>query len=311
MKYLKLIRYKNLLMLAFMQVLFRYAFLKQQDIPLALADWQYGLLVLSTVLLAAAGYVINNIYDVATDTINKPQDVVIGKGISETAAFNIYIGLNVTGVAIGFVLANIILRPTFASLFILIASLLYFYSTTLKSIMILGNFVVAALLAISVLIIGVFDLFPATTLENKAQMASFFSILTDYALFAFMINFIREIVKDIEDMDGDYNQGMNTLPIAIGKNRAAKIALGFAIIPFILCLLYINKYFFENNLLIVTFYTFVFVLAPLLYFIVKIFSAKTQKDFHHLSTVLKLILFFGILSILIISLNHQYLQNHA
>ncbi len=298
-------------MLAFMQVLFRYAFLKQQDIPLALADWQYGLLVLSTVLIAAAGYVINNIYDVATDTINKPQDVVVGKGISETAAYNIYIGLNVTGVAIGFVLSNIIMRPTFASLFILIASLLYFYSTTLKSIMLLGNFVVAALLSVSVLIIGVFDIFPATTPENQAQMASYFSILTDYALFAFMINFLREIIKDIEDMDGDYNQGMNTLPIAIGKSRAAKIALAVAIIPFILSLLYIKKYFFENNLLIVTLYSFAFVLAPLLYFIVKIFSAKSQKDFHHLSTVLKLILLFGILSILVISLNHQYLQNHA
>lgn len=293
-------------MLAFMQVLFRYAFLKQQDVPLALADWQYGLLVLSTVLLAAAGYVINNIYDVATDTINKPQDVVIGKGISETRAYNIYIGLNVTGVALGFYLSNVIMRPMFSSLFIFIASFLYFYATNLKQIMILGNFVVALLLSISVLIIGVFDLFPATTTENQAQMASLFSILVDYALFAFMINFVREIVKDIEDMDGDYNQGMNTLPIAIGKSRATKIALGFAIIPFILSLLYINKYFFENNLLIVTFYTFVFVLAPLLYFIVKIFSAKTKKDFHHLSTILKLILFFGILSILVISLNHQY-----
>ena len=88
-------------MLAFMQVLFRYAFLKQQNIPLALADWQYGLLVLSTVLLAAAGYVINNIYDVATDTINKPEDVVIGKGISETAGYNIYVALNIAGVALG------------------------------------------------------------------------------------------------------------------------------------------------------------------------------------------------------------------
>ncbi|WP_073410445.1 geranylgeranylglycerol-phosphate geranylgeranyltransferase [Flavobacterium johnsoniae] len=306
MKYLKLIRYKNLLMLAFMQVLFRYAFLKQQDIPLALADWQYGLLVLSTVLLAAAGYVINNIFDVPTDTINKPQNVVVGKGISETRAYNIYIGLNITGVALGFYLSNVIMRPMFASLFIFIASLLYFYATNLKQIMILGNFVVALLLSISVLIIGVFDLFPATTTENQAQMASLFSILVDYALFAFMINFVREIVKDIEDMDGDYNQGMNTLPIAIGKNRAAKIALGFTIIPFILSLLYINKYFFQNNLLIVTFYTFVFVLAPLLYFIVKIFDAKTKKDFHHLSIILKLILFFGILSILVISLNHQY-----
>ncbi|KFF04684.1 prenyltransferase [Flavobacterium reichenbachii] len=293
-------------MLAFMQLLFRYAFFKQQNVPLALADWQYGLLVLSTVFLAAAGYVINNIYDVATDSINKPNDVVVGKGISETTAYNIYIGLNVTGVALGFVLSNIILRPTFASLFILIAALLYFYSTTLKQIMVLGNFVVAALLSISVLIIGIFDIFPATSSENQTQMAALFSILLDYALFAFMINFIREIVKDIEDVDGDYNQGMNTLPIAIGKNRAAKIALGFAIISFIVSLLYINTYFFKNNLLIVTFYAFAFVLAPLLYFIVKIFTAKSQKDFHHLSTVLKLILLFGILSILVITLNIKY-----
>ncbi|MHC0445099.1 geranylgeranylglycerol-phosphate geranylgeranyltransferase [Flavobacterium sp. 3-218] len=306
MKFLNLIRYKNLLMLAFMQLLFRYAFLKQQEVPLALADWQYGLLVLSTVLLAAAGYVINNIYDVGTDTINKPNDVVVGKGISETAAYNIYIGLNISGVAIGFILSNIIMRPTFASLFILIASLLYFYATTLKQIMILGNFVVALLLAASVLIIGVFDLFPATTGENQAQMASLFSILTDYALFAFMINFIREIVKDIEDVNGDYNMGFNTLPVAIGVNRAAKIALGFAIVAFIMCGLYCNTYFMQNKLYIAVFYAFITVLAPLLYFIVKIFSAKSQKDFHHLSSILKLILFFGILSILVIALNIKY-----
>ncbi|MBF4467378.1 geranylgeranylglycerol-phosphate geranylgeranyltransferase [Flavobacterium sp. LC2016-12] len=306
MKYLKLIRYQNLLMLAFMQLLFRYSFLKLQDIPLALTDWQYGLLVLSTVLLAAAGYVINNIFDVASDTINKPNDVVIGKGIPETQAYNIYFGLNVAGVALGFYLSNVIMRPGFATIFILIASLLYFYSTTLKQIMLLGNFVVALLLALSVIIIGVFDIFPATNAENQAQMASLFSILIDYALFAFMINFIREIVKDIEDVNGDYNQGMNTLPIAIGISRAAKIALGFAIIPFILSLLYINKYFMENDLLIVTLYAFAFVLAPLLYFIVKIFGAKSQKEFQHLSTVLKLILLFGILSILVINLNIKY-----
>lgn len=306
MKYFKLVRYQNLLMLAFMQVLFRYAFLKQQNVPLALTDWQYGLLVLSTVLLAAAGYVINDIFDIPTDMINKPNKVIIGKGISETRAYNIYIGLNITGVAIGFYLSNVILRPSFATIFILIASLLYFYSTSLKQIMILGNFIVALLLALSVIIIGVFDLFPAIDAENQAQMASLFSILIDYALFAFMINFIREIVKDIEDVNGDYNQVMNTLPIAIGISRAAKIALGFAIIPFILSLLYINTYFMQNKLYIATIYGFVFVLAPLLYFIVKIFSAKSQKEFHHLSTVLKLILLFGILSILIITLNIKY-----
>ncbi|EJL60470.1 4-hydroxybenzoate polyprenyltransferase-like prenyltransferase [Flavobacterium sp. CF136] len=293
-------------MLAFMQVLFRYSFLKQQNIPLALSDWQYGLLVLSTVLIAAAGYVINNIFDVETDRINKPNDVIIGRGISETNGYNIYIALNITGVAIGFYLSNVIQRPGFATIFIFIASLLYFYSTTLKQIMILGNLVVAFLLAISVVIIGVFDIFPAMAAENKAQMASLFSILTDYALFAFMINFIREIVKDIEDVDGDYNQGMNTLPIAIGISRTAKIVFVISVIPFVLLLLYIKNYFVENGLFIATLYSFILVLAPLLYFIIKIFTAKTKKDFHHLSTVLKLILLFGILSIVVITLNIHY-----
>lgn len=172
--------------------------------------------------------------------------------------------------------------------------------------MILGNLVVAFLLAISVVIIGVFDIFPAMAAENKAQMASLFSILTDYALFAFMINFIREIVKDIEDVDGDYNQGMNTLPIAIGISRTAKIVFVISVIPFVLLLLYIKNYFVENGLFIATLYSFILVLAPLLYFIIKIFTAKTKKDFHHLSTVLKLILLFGILSIVVITLNIHY-----
>lgn len=293
-------------MLAFMQVLFRYAFLKEQNIPLALTDWQYGLLVLSTVLIAAAGYVINNIFDVVTDTINKPNDVVIGKGISETMGYNLYIVLNITGVTIGFYLSNVIQRPGFAIIFILIASLLYFYSTTLKQIMILGNFAVAFTLAMSVIIIGIFDIFPATIVDNRAQMASMFSILTDYALFAFMINFIREIIKDIEDMNGDYNQGMNTLPIAIGINRTAKITLVLTFIPIILLLIYINKYFIKNNLYIVTLYALAFVLAPLIYFVVKLVAAKSQKDFHHLSTALKLVLFFGISSIVIITFNIHY-----
>ena len=86
MNYLKLIRYQNLLMLALMQLIFRYGFLELQNIPLALADWQYCMLVLATVCIAAGGYIINNIFDVETDTENKPENVIVGKFISETKA---------------------------------------------------------------------------------------------------------------------------------------------------------------------------------------------------------------------------------
>jgi 4-hydroxybenzoate polyprenyltransferase len=302
--FLKLIRYQNLLMLAFMQLIFRYVFFKFQDIPLALADWQYGLLVLSTILIAAGGYVINNIFDQNTDTINKPNNVIVGKTISETDAYNLYIGLTVTGVGIGFYLSNVILKPGFASIFILIAATLYLYATSLKQMMIIGNIIVALLLSFSVVIIGIFDLFPTIHEGNQQQMGIVFSILLDYALFTFFLNFMREIVKDIEDVDGDYNQGMNTLPIAIGKSRTSKIVFGLSFIPMLFMLYYINKYLLD--LVFTTVYLLLFVVGPLLYFTVKIWTAKSKKEFHTLSMLLKWILLFGILSIVVISLNIKY-----
>ena len=304
MKFLKLIRYQNLLLLAFMLLIFRYVFFQSLDIPLALADWQYGLFVLSTVLIAAGGYVINNIFDQHTDTINKPNTVVIGKSISETQGYNIYIALTATGVSIGFYLSNVIAKPGFATIFILIAATLYLYATSLKQMMLIGNIMVALLLSFSVVIIGIFDLFPTIHEGNQQQMANLFSILLDYTIFAFMINLLREIVKDIEDVDGDYNMGMNTLPIAIGKSRATKIVFVLSFIPLLLILHYIYNYLF--GLLFVTLYLLFFVVAPLLYFTIKIGAATSKKEFHNLSLLLKWILLFGILSIVVISIYMNY-----
>jgi 4-hydroxybenzoate polyprenyltransferase len=291
-------------MLALMQLIFRYGFLKLENIPLALADWQYLLLVLSTVLLAAGGYVINNIFDQGTDHDNKPDTVIVGRSISEAHAYNIYVALNITGVGIGFYLSNVIQKPGFASIFIMIAAALYFYATSLKQMVLIGNIVVAALLSCSVIIIGIFDLFPVITPENQPMMANLFSILLDFAVFAFMINFIREIVKDLEDVNGDYNQGMSTLPIVLGISRTAKIAFGLSFIPIFVILVYINTYLIP--LLYATIYMFLFILGPLFYFMIKIWTAKKQKEFHSLSLLLKWILFFGILSVLVISLNIKY-----
>ena len=304
MNFLKLIRYPNLLMLAFMQLIFRYGFLKLQNIPLALNDWQYGLLVLSTVLIAAGGYVINNIFDQDTDNDNKPNNVIVGKSISETNAYSIYVALNITGVSIGFYLSNVIAKPGFAALFILIAATLYFYAINWKQMLLIGNFIVALLLSFSVIIIGIFDLFPVVNQSNQPLMANLFSILIDYAVFAFMINFIREIVKDLEDVNGDYNQGMRTLPIILGMSRTAKVVSILSFIPVCAILLYINNYLMP--LLFVTIYMLLFVVGPLLYFSIKIWSASSQKEFHVLSLLLKWILLFGILSILVISLNMKY-----
>lgn len=306
MKYLKLIRYQNLLLLAFMQLIFRYGFLKLQAIPLALNHFQFGLLVLATVLIAAAGYIINDILDQETDYDNRPDNVIVGRLVSEQAAYNLYFAFNIIGVGIGFYLANLIQRPSFTGAFIIVSATLYMYATSLKQMLLIGNIVVALLLSFSVLIIGLFDLLPAIDAGNQMVMGTMFSILASYAAFAFIINLIREIVKDMEDIEGDYNQGMSTLPIAIGNAKASKVAFTLGILLSIVLLWFINGYLMDYSLYFAVIYALVFVLSPMIFFLVKIWNAKKKEEFHLLSTVLKWIIFFGILSILVITLNIKY-----
>lgn len=304
MKYLNLIRYKNLIMIALMQLILLYGFLNLQYIDLFLKDWQFFLLVLSTVSIAAGGYIINNIIDQATDLENKPADVVIGKAIPESLAYNLYLVCTVIGVGIGFYLSNAINKPGFVTVFILVAALLYIYATNFKQIIIVKNIIVAFLLSFSILIVGLFEIFPATYPGNQIRMSAAFSILFDFATIAFIINFIREVVKDIEDVNGDYNSGIQTLPIAFGVSRTSKLVFGLSFVPIICIVYYLYNYLFQ--LQYATFYLLGFVIGPLFYFTIKIWSAKTKQEFHHLSQVLKMVIFFGILAIGIIGLNIKY-----
>lgn len=303
MNYLKLIRYQNLLILAFMQIIVRYGFLTHQNIPLALNHFQFGLLVLATVLIAAGGYIINDIFNLDSNAIHKPNRVLIGYDLSENRAYNLYFGCTVIGVFIGFYLSNTINLDTFAGAFIITAALLYLYANSLKQIIIIGNLIIAFLLAFSVIIIALFDLLPVTFDGNRAAMGLVFKILLDYAFFAFSISFIREIVKNLEDVAGNMEQDSNSLPATIGISNTTKIVFGIALVFTTYLLYYIYQYYFINKLIFSTIYTIIFVLAPLVYFIISITRARYQSDFKHLSRILKIILIFGILSILVVNFN--------
>lgn len=284
-----------------MQLVFRYLFLAQSYVDLALTDFNYILLVIATVCIAAGGYVINNIMDQDTDEIAKPQNRVVGVSISETVAYNWYIGLTIVGVGIGFYLSNVIYKPTFASMFILVATLLYMYATSFKQIPVLGNVVVALMLSTSIIIIGLFDILPAIDVDNRFRMKEAFDILMHYAIFAFIINLIREIVKDMEDMDGDYQSGINSLPIAIGVQKTKIIVGVLTVISIGILAYYVNSNLFELDY--VVYYAMILIVGPLIYFGVKLLNATTKKEYHHLSLVLKIILFFGILSVAVIVFN--------
>lgn len=301
--FFKLIRYKNLVMIAFVQLIFRFGYFKLNNIVTGMSNFQYCLLVVATVFIATAGYVINDIFDQDTDLINKPSKVIVGKYISESSAYNIYVALNIIGVGVGFVLSRMVLQPKFFIIFILIAALLYVYATYLKQTVFLGNLVISFLAAITILIIGVFDIYTTLYEGNKAQMTVLMEILTDYAKFAFVITLIREIVKDIQDYKGDFETGLKTTAVTLGVQNTKYIAFALSILLTLYLGYYTYTYFMNNNLYYATLYMLVFVLSPLILNSIKLFSANDTKTFASISFLYKIIMFFGILSLLIVTFN--------
>jgi 4-hydroxybenzoate polyprenyltransferase len=293
--FLNLIRYKNLIFIGLTQLFIKYGFFNSIGIDVVLSGFQFALLVLATISIAAGGNVINDIYDVDADFINKPNKLIVGKNISEKNAYRIFITLNILGVFSGFLLSNTIGKPGFAALFIIISALLYMYASMLKGILLVGNILISVLIALSILIVGVFDVLPAIEASNVDGQIIAMKVITHYACFAFFINLIREIVKDIQDINGDKNDGLNTLPIAIGRKRATIVVFVLGILAVVAVVCYMYLFLYSSQILVL--YFLLLVVAPLLYSCVQAYSAQTNKELSQISLVLKIIMFFGMCSI--------------
>lgn len=293
--FLKLVRWPNLLMIILTQVLVKYFLFEPFNIDTVLNHADFALLVISMICLAASGNIINDLHDTAADRINKPHKLIIGNEIPEKAAWNWFIALNIVGVGIGFYLSNLVGKPSFVALFILPSAFLYFYATQIKGTVLVGNLVVSIMVAMIIVMVGIIDLVPAITPQNLPTQKVIFLILVDYAVFAFLVNFIREMIKDQEDIKGDYNAGYNTLPVLLGRQRTNYIIFAVTLLPLAGVLYYIYTYLYESRPAML--YALVLVMGPLLYFLVRLTGAETKKDFHHLSLVLKFTLAAGLLSI--------------
>lgn len=293
--FLKLIRLPNLLMIIFTQVLVKYFLFEPFGIHTVLDHFSFSLLVLSMICLAASGNIINDLHDTVADRINKPHKLIIGKKFSEKVAWNWFIALNIIGVGIGFYLSNLVGKPSFVALFIIPSAFLYFYATQIKGTVLVGNLVVSIMVGMIIVMVGIIDLVPAITPANLTTQKVIFSILVDYGIFAFLVNFLREIVKDQEDITGDYNAGYHTLPVLLGRTRTNYVIFALALFPLLGVIYYIYTYLYESRAAML--YVLLTVVGPLLYFLVKLLGAETKKQFHHLSLILKLILAAGILSI--------------
>ena len=304
MKYLKLIKYQNLLLLATMLLVFRYLFLTQSYIDLALTDFNYLLLVLSTVCIAAGGAVMQHIVNQEEDEIIRPQSRLVGNTITETSAYNWYIGLTIVGVGIGFYLANVIYKPTFASLFVLVATLLYIQATNLKQIPFINNCITALLVAISIVTIALFDVFPATDATNKVRMGEAFGILIDYAIFSFFLVLLKELINDLKNKQNDEMVGNTTLATRLGLLKTKIITGIFVILILAMILYYCKNYLFELNLAL--YYILITMLGPLLLVGLKLINSTSAKEFIVLNRVLQFVLITSLFSIAVIIYSIQH-----
>lgn len=296
MKFLKQIGYQDLLLIALLQGVFHFGFLRPQNTTLALNDWQSLLLILSSVCLAGGAFLINSLQNKNFNKISEPQN------ISENIGYNWYIVLNVIGVGIGFYLSNHIGKPGFSGIFIIVAATLYLYATSLKKNLIVGNLIIASVAAISILMVGIYDLLPMITPENQPYLKVLFEIFIDYAVFVFLLIFIRETLLDFITLENDLDTGNKTLPIVIGE-KASKLTLSiFICFLIVLSANYTYTYLFVNELYPATIYSLALILAPLFYVLIHLWGAHKPQEYIGSYRVLKGVLIFAGLLVLVIEL---------
>jgi 4-hydroxybenzoate polyprenyltransferase len=226
--------------------------------------------------------------------------MIVSKSLPARFAYIYYWILTLTGIVIGFYLSFHVKYLMLGFIFIAISMMLWFYSVQYKKTAFWGNFVISLLSAMVVLIVWLFEFFalranPINYAEAMKQLGLISIVVAGYAIFAFLVSMIREIAKDVEDLEGDKAAGYKTLPVAIGIKGAKPIAIVITCITIIL-LAICQYYLFEMKLMLVFWYLLIAVQSFLFFLVYSILKAKTKEDYHFLSNAAKIIMVAGILS---------------
>ncbi len=296
--FLKLVRLPNLFFMALTQVLFQfciYRSLYKNHIP-GNDLTSFVLLVFASLFIAAAGYIINDYFDINIDEVNKPTKMVVDKVISRRWAIAWHFMLSASGIILT-VLALPFMQKWYLILAnVLCVALLWFYSTNFKKSLLTGNIVISLLTAWTILIIffSKVDLADAFDAGNTNQV-KFFKLAILYAGFAFIISIIREAIKDMEDMPGDSKYGCRTMPIVWGFN-VTKVYVAVWLVVLIAVLIVLQVYVLQFKWWLAIAYNVPAIIFPLIVILSKLRKSVTTEDFHKLSNMTKLVMFTGILS---------------
>ena len=305
MNYIRLIRPVNLLIILLTMYLFRLCIVVASPYKLFyirhfLSDPEFFLLVLVSLFIAAGGYVINDIFDTDIDAINRPEKVLIGNAIPEASAYNLYKILCAAGMTGALILAFMTKNYRLSAIPVIIMVILNFYAHTFKKQLIVGNLMISICSGFTILLIALFETGDnnQNTTPDESYVQSGIAIAgIVYGLFAFLTTFLREIIKDIEDIKGDEQHGCKTIPIVFGVKGAKISALVICLILFIM--LGSFSWFFPTIQLKIVSYFIVFgLIFPLLAIIFFLFKAIKPVNYHFISNLVKVFMCLGITSML-------------
>lgn len=272
-----------------------------KEIAPQLGDNDFYLLLISSVLIAAGGYIINDYFDMDIDSVNKPHKLVIGKLISRRWAMLLHMLLSVIGLFLTALVAIHINNVLLLVLNFLSVVLLLFYSTTFKKKLLIGNVIISLLTAwvVGVLFIAELKFTDLNDLlQNNGVIQRLYKYTLVYAGFAFVVSLVREVIKDAEDIVGDKKYGCTTMPIVWGIN-VAKIYAATWLVVLMGVLIAIFFYTIINNWIWLVSLICLVLIIYLFFILVRIKKAITTKDFAYISNQIKLLMLVGILSILL------------
>ena len=294
MKYLKLIRFQNLVLMVLIQYLIRFILIiPKYGKENVLSEFYFALLLFSILLIVAAGYTINDYFDIKVDSENKDEHVIVGRTIKRRIALVIHFILTSVGLILGFYIAYKINQLVISIILIVCAYILWIYNLKLKRIFFLANLIVAGLSAIFVTSIAIIEI-----LLNYNHKASIDDIttLTVIATFAFILSLMHEIIKDLRTMEGDKKYKIRTLPTVWGLLKTKEFLKWLSIITaFIISVIAITK--FKTNLTALS-YAFIFLIGPLFLLNIWVYKAQDRIDYERISKLNKFIVFTGIMSLL-------------
>lgn len=312
--FFKLIRIFNLAIIAFTMYCVRLClvipFSDYYKMQSAIADDLFAAIVLSIVLIAAAGYAINDYFDVKIDRVNKPDSIIVGRVIKRRVAMITHIIFTTLGLLLGFYVSLKIGIIQLVILHIIMAVSLWYYSVNFKAVFLAGNLIIAFLTALVPITVGFYEI---PLLNGRIGLHPFLPVgfnynflaywVLGYAIFAFLMTLTREIMKDIEDMKGDEEYGCETLPIVLGIGKTKQILLGLNIL--IVALLALVQYYFLYDKLSI-YYIYGALIAPLVSQVILVLRAKNPEDFKVPTMMNKIISLFGISYMILIWYMFKY-----